>query len=123
MSLFIGTDIESVDRFNKLVIDKKTLLEKMFYKSELEYALSKVNSGQSLAGIWCAKESVLKAFSQINDIFIADIEIICEKNSAPVAIIHNSKFNTLNFSLSISISHTKDYANAVSILLIKNNQI
>tara|TARA_B110000240_G_C13061674_1_gene267811 strand:+ start:126 stop:488 length:363 start_codon:yes stop_codon:yes gene_type:complete len=120
MTILVGTDIESVERIKKIVNHKRNLLKKIFYESEINYALSKVNSSQSLAGIWCAKESIVKSFSQITQIFVTDVEIICSKNSAPKAFIHNLKVDDINFQLSISISHTKEFATAISVLSIIN---
>jgi holo-[acyl-carrier protein] synthase len=120
MTILVGTDIESVERIKKIVNHKRNLLKKIFYESEINYALNKVNSSQSLAGIWCAKESIVKSFSQITQIFVTDVEIICSKNSAPKAFIHNLKVDDINFQLSISISHTKEFATAISVLSIIN---
>ena len=112
MKLFVGTDIESVDRFKKL------LNKNIFFESEYNYSINKANSHQSLAGIWCAKEAVVKSFSQIKLITVREVQIICIKNCAPMAIIKNLKLKDLNFNISISISHTKEYATAIAVLTI-----
>tara|TARA_B110000879_G_C11036882_1_gene457184 strand:- start:39 stop:401 length:363 start_codon:yes stop_codon:yes gene_type:complete len=118
MKLLVGTDIESVDKIKKLIKLKKNLIKKIFFESEYNYAINKVNSDQSLAGIWCAKEAVVKSFSQINKITIREVEIICVKNCAPKAVIRNLKVKDLNFNISVSISHTMEYATAISVLTI-----
>ena len=118
MRLLVGTDIESVEKFKKLINLKKQLLQKIFFESEYNYAINKVNSDQSLAGIWCAKEAVVKSFSQLKTITIRDVEIMCEKNSAPKAVIRNLKVKDLKFNISVSISHTMEYATAVAVLTI-----
>tara|TARA_B110000238_G_scaffold183823_1_gene210685 strand:+ start:985 stop:1278 length:294 start_codon:yes stop_codon:yes gene_type:complete len=92
MKLLVGTDIESIDRFKKIVDFKSKLLKGIFFENEINYALNKVNSSQSFTGIWCAKESVVKSFSKLTQIAITDVEIICAKGSAPRAIIHIFKF-------------------------------
>ena len=112
MRLLVGTDIETVDRFKKL------LIKNIFFESEYNYSINKANREQSLAGIWCAKEAVVKSFSQIKLITVREVEIICAKNSAPKAIIKNLKVKDLNFNISISISHTKEYATAIAVLTI-----
>lgn len=118
MKLLVGTDIESVDRFKKLIQQKKKLIKNIFFESEYNYAFNKSNSVQSLTGIWCAKEAVVKSFSQFKVITIKNVEIICSKNSAPKAIIKNFPTEDLKFNISISISHTKEFATAVAILTI-----
>lgn len=120
MRLLVGTDIESVDRFKKLIDFKKKQLKMMFFENEISYALNKANSSQSLAGIWCAKEAVVKSFSEIHTFSVRDVEIICKKGFAPKVIIHNLKLENINYELSISISHTSKFANAIAILLILN---
>lgn len=118
MRLLVGTDIESVDKFKKLIEIKRKLIKNIFFESEYNYAINKVNSDQSLTGIWCAKEAVVKSFSQFKLITIREVEIICIKNCAPKAIIRNLKVKDLNFNISISISHTKEYATAIAVLTI-----
>ena len=116
MKLLVGTDIESVDRFKKMLQLKRKLIKNIFFESEYNYAISKINPEQSLAGIWCAKEAVVKSFSQIKSLNIKDVEIICFKNHAPKVSIEKLEQN--NFNISISISHTKNFATAVSVLSI-----
>ena len=118
MKLLVGTDIESVDRFKKLLQLKTKSIKNIFFESEYNYAINKTNSDQSLTGIWCAKEAVVKSFSQFRLITIREVEIICIKNCAPKAIIRNVKANDLKFNISISISHTKDFATAIAVLTI-----
>jgi len=118
MNLLVGTDIESVDRFKKLLQLRRKSIKNIFFESEYNYAINKTNSDQSLTGIWCAKEAVVKSLSQFKLINVRDVEIICIKNCAPKAIIRNLKVKDLNFNISISISHTKEYATAIAVLII-----
>ncbi|WP_107040056.1 holo-ACP synthase [Brumimicrobium mesophilum] len=112
----IGIDIEHISRFKKLFDHKNRLLQKMFNSSEWEYAISKANPSQTLTGIWCAKEAVVKATFSIEEIFIKDITIAHKSSGAPYA---NFKSESINCeSIKISISHAKDYATAVAIVLI-----
>ena len=118
MKLLVGTDIESVLRFKKLLEFKRKLLKNIFFESEYNYAINKVNPEQSFTGIWCAKEAVVKSFGQFKVINIRNVEIICSKNCAPKAIIKNFSVEDLKFNISISISHTKEFATATSVLTI-----
>lgn len=120
MKLLTGTDIESIERFKKIIDFKSKLLKSIFFENEINYALNKVNSSQSFAGIWCAKESVVKSFSEIIQIAITDVEIVCSKGCAPSVIVHNLKVKKINYDISISISHTKEFATAIAVLLIKD---
>lgn len=116
MQLFVGTDIESVERFQKLFQNKKKLLKRIFFESEYNYAMNNSSSAQSITGIWCAKEAVVKCFNKITPLTIKEVEIISQKNCSPSAIIYFSNKNEIKYNLSISISHTKDYATATAIL-------
>ena len=105
----IGIDIEEVGRFENMLKLKPKLIKKIFFENELDYSQKKRNQAQTLCGIWCAKEAIIKAISEFELIDVRDINICHEKNGAPfVEPIKNLK-------LSISISHTKHYATAVAI--------
>ena len=110
----VGIDIEEVNRFKRLLIIKPELVKKIFTQYEWEYASQK-NTAQSLAGIWCAKEAVVKALSALNlDIAITDVFIGHRKNGVPIVL----KINNVNIDsqkIKLSISHTKVNAIAIAI--------
>lgn len=110
----VGIDIESISRFKNLYVHKKRLLQKMFNPSEWEYATTKANPSQTLTGIWCAKEAVVKALYPAVEIFIKDITIKHKKSGAPYVVIDSTRVESK--LIHISISHAKDYATAVAIL-------
>jgi holo-[acyl-carrier protein] synthase len=115
----IGIDIEEIERFTKILKNKPTTLKRAFTVYEWQYA-SKKNTAQTLAGIWCAKEAVVKAFSEVKSIFITDIHIEHFSNGAPfIASIKKFDFEK-EYYIKISISHTKLYAVANCVIL-KNN--
>ena len=118
MKLSVGTDIESVERFQKMLQNRKTIVKRFFFENEYNYAISKVNSAQTLTGIWCAKEAVVKCFNKITILNIKDVEIISQKNSSPSAIVYFLPEYEINYNLSISISHTKDFATAIAVLTL-----
>lgn len=115
----IGTDIEEVLRFKRLLNLKPQLLQKIFTPYEWEYAKNK-HTAQTLSGIWCAKESVIKAMSGLNIVLnIQDVYIGHKNNGIPFV----EKITNLNdiddFDIKISISHTKNYATAVCLIFLK----
>jgi holo-[acyl-carrier protein] synthase len=110
----IGIDIEDISRFKNLFINKNKLLKKMFNESEWNYALAKANPPQTLTGIWCAKEAVLKALYPDYKVFIKDITIKHKDTGEPFTVLNFNEVKTT--SIKISISHSKDYATAVAIL-------
>ena len=118
MNLFIGTDIEEIARFAKIINLRKKVLKRFFFQKEINYVFKKGKSLQSLAGIWCAKEAVVKAFGQLRSISITDVEVLCAKNSAPKVTVRSDSVKGLKFVVEISISHTKEWATATAILVI-----
>lgn len=112
----IGIDIESIERFKNLFEHKNKLLQKMFNPSEWDYAQSKAHPAQTLTGIWCAKEAVLKAVYSTEEVFIKDITIKYKSTGEPFPEFTNDVLK--NISVKISISHAKEYATAVAIVLI-----
>lgn len=95
----VGTDIESVHRFANAP-------DRLFTPGELAHA------GQSLesrAGIWCAKEAVVKALSKWKQLSLREVEIIYDGDRPTVRV--------QGFSIDVSISHTPDYAVAVAIAI------
>lgn len=109
-----GIDIVKIERFNNIK-EKKTLLKNIFNESEIEY-IKRVNyKANTVAGLFAAKEAVLKAIKKGIDSYpLKDIEISHNEDNAPFIILHNSLkelYNENNFS--VSISHDGDYSVSV----------
>ena len=94
----------------------RNIIKSFFSNYEWQYAKKKSKRFQTLAGIWCAKEAVVKAYSDIHTILITDVKLQHQSSGVPfVFSIANEKI-TSKLKISISISHTKDYATAVAII-------
>jgi holo-[acyl-carrier protein] synthase len=104
----IGIDIEKVERFN---FKDNSFTKKVFTQSELKYSSSKSNPSQTLCGIFCAKEALIKALMSKN-IEYSDIEVAHNNEGIPFISLKN---NSSRFKL--SISHTSEYACAVVLKL------
>lgn len=106
----IGIDIEKVERFKSF---KKTFLNKMFTKQEIEYAYSFSEPFTHLAGMWCVKEAFIKAVKNKN-VSLKQIEIMHKENGAPYINITPNLEEYLieeNYSyIDISITHTDETA-------------
>ena len=112
----IGIDIESISRISVLVQKKPKLIEKFFSKYEWEYANKKANMAETLTGLWCAKEAVVKAFYTIEPILITDVKIRHNSNGVPF-VFSTGKFNFKeNYHIYISVSHSREYATAVALV-------
>lgn len=107
--ILIGSDIESVLRFDNLLLRKPRILKRIFSDYEWNYATNK-KTAQTLTGLWCAKESVVKAFSSIHSLDIRSVNIMHHENGAPfVEKILGFNYET-KYNIKISISHSNEYA-------------
>ena len=111
----IGVDIEKVARFEHLINNKPSLLKKIFTVYEWEYA-SKKQAAQTLAGIWCAKEAVIKALPSNLNLSIPSIHINHDIHGEPF-IDDSSLFEIGKLKIKISISHTSESAVAMCVIL------
>jgi len=114
----IGLDIERIERFEKILNKKPRLLQKIFSDYEWQYASLK-NTSQTLVGIWCAKEAVVKAISVIHQTQIQDISIAHTKNGVPYVSEIKGFYRLNDFDIKISISHSKGIAAAVCLISLK----
>ena len=90
-------------------------MNRVFTENERRYLDGKRLAAQSAAGMFCAKEAVLKALSLgIIDAKLTDIEILHQENGAPYAVLHGSL--AMEASMHISITHTEETASAIAIL-------
>lgn len=108
----IGIDIIASDRFAKIRRDDYTHWSKFFTTDEWQYCFSRPGPAATLAGIYAAKEAVMKAVR--GDLLerVDRIEIIHSLDGQPR--VNTDKKNRPD--IHVSISHTKDTAVAVAIV-------
>ncbi len=112
----IGVDLVDVNRFEKLKTDE-IFMKKVFLSSELEYIQSRNNNTATIAGIYAAKEALLKALKMgINNYPLKDIEIMHDSNNSPYIVLHNDIKQNCSKEIDVSISHDGDYAIATVII-------
>ncbi|MFN0118297.1 MAG: holo-ACP synthase [Elusimicrobiota bacterium] len=116
----VGVDIEEVARFKSLIRNKR-FLKRVYTDKEITYCRSKKNKEQHFAVRFAAKEAVWKVISQYlsnKKISLAHYEIGV-KNSAlgKPEVELPAKLGPLKNRLSLSLSHTKNYAVAVAMLV------
>lgn len=107
----LGIDIIEVKRFKQFKNREAVFFKKVFTKDELNYCFSFGDSAPHLAGIFAAKEAVVKA--NRGKINILDVEIRHRKNGQPEVLVRNK----LQRNLVVSISHTDKLACAIAILV------
>jgi len=105
----LGTDIITINRFKKKVYEKnKKFYASIFSKSEISYCNKYTNPYPHFAGIFAAKEAVVKCLDE--PLSISDVKLKWDKNGKPIARIEPKKL-----VIKISISHNEDYAIAVAV--------
>ena len=108
----VGCDLVQISEFEKRIKNNHSLLKNLFSTFEL----NNNKSIKSLAGVFAAKEAVVKAL-QLKPGSWDLIEIIKLDNGKPTINIHN--YDKRIISQDISISHDGDYALATSCFLIE----
>jgi|TARA_Y100000310_G_scaffold345408_1_gene464656 phosphopantetheine--protein transferase-like protein len=106
----IGIDIITIERFKKIKKSDFKNWQKFFTVNEWKYAFRKADPSQTLAGMYAAKEAVMKAVG--GDLLerVDRIEVSNLNNGKPVIKIDKKEQSNIH----ISISHTKDTAAAIS---------
>ena len=116
--LGIGVDIVENSRFKK-IIEKKSLLNRVFSDSEIIESKNKSNRASFFAKRFAAKEAFSKALGTgiSRGISFNEIVILNEKNGKPfikllskTKKIVEKKFKKKNYKISLSIADEKDYA-------------
>ena len=107
--LAIGIDIEDNSRFeNKNLIDDEMFLKKIYTQSELDYCFKSKLPAHHLCARFCAKEAVVKAFSNIYPKLIpySKIEILKNQNGSVYVNILIDELK--KYKILLSISHEKE---------------
>ena len=116
----IGCDICAIKRMEKWV-NNTAFLTKHFTEYEINYINLKVNKANTMAGLYAAKEAVVKALGVGlgNGIALKEIKITHEKNGKPKLEVNHKIMNLLIKisceDIKISISHDGEYAIAYCI--------
>ena len=122
MMIVNGIDIIEIKRIEKVASRYKSrFLNRIYTKHEIEYCKSRA---PQLATRFAAKEAVMKALGTgIKGLRWKDIEVLSKRGRAPQI---NLRDNALSIakkqnieSLSVSLSHSEEYAIA-SVIGIKN---
>lgn len=113
-----GIDILEIEEISKIK-NLSAFLEKYFSERERAYIDLKAKKEQTVAGIFCAKEAVLKAF-KIGigaGVSLKEVEILHEESGSPYLFVNGCISDLLKkhgcTKAEISISHSKNYAVAI----------
>lgn len=119
MILGIGNDIVEIARIEK-AIQNESFKKRVYTENEIEL-IEKKGAGKvaSYAGRFSAKEAISKAMGTgVRGFNLIDIEILSDELGKPIVNFKNELEKFMNNKrIELSISHSKEYATAVAILI------
>lgn len=121
----IGNDIIEIARIEK-AIKNESFKKRVYTDQEIEIIEKKgLGRGASYAGRFSAKEAISKAFGTgVRGFNLTDIEILNDELGKPCVILKNSLKEKLKGKrVELSISHSKDYAVAMAIIIEEGEKI
>lgn len=113
----LGLDLCEIDRMRPHLEDR--FLERNFTEGEADYIRSRgEQAAQSMAGIWAAKEAVMKALGTGIAFPMREVEICHTELGQPTVALHGKAAETaLGGSFLLSITHECGMAAAVALWL------
>lgn len=112
----IGLDLCQISRMREL-LDSGRSLHRMFTESEAAYIRGKgVSAAQTMAGLYAAKEAVLKALGTGLTIALTDVVITHSELGQPQVTLQG-RVAEMGGSILLSITHEADMAAATAIWL------
>lgn len=110
----VGIDIESINSFpvDAMLPSGVAFRSRTFCPKEIAYASTKYSPIQTLLGIFCAKEAVIKCFTGEKRLTFRDIVITHDSKGRPVCNVRNQ----VGFEFKVSISHSSDYSCAFALM-------
>lgn len=119
----VGTDIVEVERITKALMNSNScFLQRVFTHAEINKINPHNPDYERASGFWVAKESIVKAvgYGFSNKIRFHDIEVTHDEYGKPEFLISGRLKEILNeqgvLNISLSISHCRTHAIAVTIL-------
>lgn len=113
----IGIDIEKTARFEHFLDNG---LKRIFSPEEIEYAKKFENKEEHLCGFFCVKEALVKALND-DELVYSQISVVHEENGKPYVMESDYIKSVLEKhnkrKIDVSISHCKDTAAAVVLVL------
>lgn len=122
MILGLGNDIVEISRIAKAISNEK-FLKRVYTEKEIEVIEKKGDRAASYAGRFSAKEAISKAMGTgVRDFNLTDIEILNDELGKPYVVFKNNLREKMkSMYVELSISHSKEFATAVALILKKES--
>ncbi len=116
----IGVDIVEISRFDDLVNNQK-FLEKNFTNKEINYCRDQFKPVGDFAARFAGKEAVRKALTPFyeKNVKFNKIEILNKESGNPYVKILDEDIENLKLEIKISLSHSKQFAIGMAMVLKK----
>ena len=127
MIVGIGTDIIDVRRVENIISNYgRKFKKRCFTKNEIQRSENNINTVNSYAKRYAAKEACSKALGTglAKGIFWKDVEVVNDKYGKPFIRLHNNALKRINkitkkdYNIEVSLSDEKNYAVANVIIFI-----
>jgi phosphopantetheine--protein transferase-like protein len=111
--LNVGIDVIEIERFRSKPLNNEnaSFYHSIFTESELMYCMKYSDPYPHIAGIFAAKESILKCLTR--PIKMIEIEISHNRDGKPIIVADARKIRAMQTR--ISITHTRSIAIAVAV--------
>lgn len=114
----VGIDLVEIARL-KRSSNSENFMKRVFSKKEKALFLSKSNPYPSMAGNWAGKEAFSKALGTgVRDFSLNEVSVLRDELGKPYIELYGKALEiaqSRNLQFSISITHTKELAEAVVI--------
>ena len=107
----IGHDLLEIERFYRLIYLSPYKIERLFLNNQKDLTLEK------MAGIFCIKESVFKAISNIINVTPLQVLVDYEINGRPLVkidAVHLTKFRYIH--IDVSLTNTKNLISSIALV-------
>jgi holo-[acyl-carrier protein] synthase len=113
----VGIDLVEVSRVAKS-LDRPHFMERVFSKEEIALCQTKPNPVESLSARFCVKEAFAKAIGTgVRDFKLNEVSTLNDALGCPYVVLSGkAKAIAEGLEVSVSITHTKEYASAVVIV-------
>jgi holo-[acyl-carrier protein] synthase len=115
MSSSVGIDLLEIDRLERALERYPRLAERVFTRTERDYAQERARPGRHLAARFAAKEAVVKALGLSGGFGLGQVEVLAGEPptvrlSGPGAVAARGR------RVEVSLTHSRDFAAAVAIV-------